>query len=139
MKNKSKEVMISLISVQIQDGERTKIELMTKGTLSHSNSTYTISYDDTEATGYEGSTTTIKVCGDVIYITRQGTANTAISFEVGKKYFAHYETPFGCMQIGVYGQNVVNTIKENGQLYIKYALDFNSSPLSENEIIVKIN
>lgn len=135
----SNEVMISLTTIQIQDGERVKTELMTKGTFLQSGSDFIISYEDTEATGFQGSTTTIKACGKIIYITRQGTANTAISFEMSKKHFSHYETPFGSMQIGVYTQNIINTIKENGQLYLKYSLDINANPLSDNEILIKLN
>lgn len=139
LNNKSKEVMISLTTVQIQDGERVKTELMTKGTFSQSNSDYIISYEDTEATGFQGSTTTIKACDNIIYITRHGTANTSMSFEMGKKHFSLYETPFGSMQVGVYAKNIINKINENGQLYLKYSLDVNASPLSENEILIKIN
>lgn len=130
--------MISLTTVQIQDGEKFKTELMTKGTFSRSDSDYIISYEDTEATGFQGSVTTIKTCGKLVYITRQGTSNTAISFEPGKKHFSHYETPFGSMQIGVYSKNIINTIKENGRLYLNYSLDMNGSPISENEILIKI-
>lgn len=130
---------ISLTTVQTQDGERFKTELTTKGTFSQSNSDYTISYEDTEATGFQGSTTTIKACDKFVYITRRGTSNSAISFEPGKKHFSHYETPFGSMQIGVYAKNVINTIKENGRLYLNYSLDMNGNPISENEILIKIN
>ncbi|MBO5163099.1 MAG: DUF1934 domain-containing protein [Ruminococcus sp.] len=132
-------VMISLTSIQWQDGERTQTELVTKAKRSKEGKFDIISYEDTEATGYEGSVTTIKADDSSAYITREGTANSALSLEVGKKHFCQYETPFGCLQLGVYTHNVDNTITKDGKLYLKYSLDLNAAPLSDNEIIMTIN
>lgn len=133
-----KNITISLTSIQWQDGERCKTELITKAKQSKSGKFDVISYEDTEATGFEGSVTTIKTDGISAYITRQGTANSALALEVGKKNFCQYETPYGSMQLGVYTHNVDNTIAENGRLYLKYSLDLNASPLSDNELIMTI-
>lgn len=131
-------VMISLTSIQYQDGERNETELITKAKLTKSGKFDVISYEDTEATGFEGSVTTIKSDGISAYITREGTANSVLSLEVGKKHFCQYETPYGSLQLGIYTHNVDNTIAENGRLYLKYSLDINSAPLSDNEIIMTI-
>lgn len=133
-----KNITISLTSIQWQDGEQCKTELITKARHSKSGKFDVISYEDTEATGFEGSVTTIKTDGISAYITRQGTANSALALEVGKKNFCQYETPYGCMQLGVYTHNIDNTIAENGRLYLKYSLDLNASPLSDNELIMTI-
>ena len=133
-----KNITISLTSIQWQDGEQCKTELITKARHSKSGKFDIISYEDTEATGFEGSVTTIKTDGISAYITRQGTANSALALEVGKKNFCQYETPYGCMQLGVYTHNIDNTIAENGRLYLKYSLDLNASPLSDNELIMTI-
>lgn len=133
-----KNITISLTSIQWQDGEQCKTELITKARHSKSGKFDIISYEDTEATGFEGSVTTIKTNGISAYITRQGTANSALALEVGKKNFCQYETPYGSMQLGVYTHNVDNTIAENGRLYLKYSLDLNASPLSDNELIMTI-
>lgn len=132
-------VTISLTSIQWQDGEKTQTELVTKARQSQLNGCDIIAYDDTEATGFEGSVTTIKIDGKSAYITREGTANSVLALEKGRKNFCQYETPYGSMRLGVYAHNVDNTIAENGRLYLKYSLDLNSSPLSENEIIMTIN
>lgn len=131
-------VTISLTSIQWQDGEKTETELVTKAHHSRSGGCDIISYEDTEATGFEGSVTTIKTNGNTAYITREGTANSALALETGRKNFCQYDTPYGSMQLGVYTHNVDNTIAENGRLYLKYSLDLNASPLSENELIMNI-
>ena len=132
-------VTISLTSIQWQDGERTQTELVTKARHTKQDGCDIIIYDDTEATGFEGSVTTIKSNAKSAYITRKGTANSALALEIGKKNFCQYETPYGSLRLGVYTHDISNTIAENGRLYLKYSLDLNASPLSENEIIMTIN
>lgn len=133
-------VMISLTSIQIQDNDKNETELLTKAIVSKSGGCDVISYEDTQATGFEGSVTTITVKGnESASIIRKGTANSVLSLETGRKHYCQYGTPYGNIQIGVYTHSINNTISENGRLYLKYTLDMNSSQLSDNEIIMKIN
>lgn len=139
LKNKDN-VTISLTSIQWQDDEMNETELLTKAHFSKSGDNYVISYEDTEATGFEGSVTTITVNGSKsASIIREGTANTILSLEIGRKHYCQYDTPYGAMQIGVYTHSIENSINKNGRLYLKYTLDINSSFLSDNEIIMTIN
>ncbi len=132
--------MISLTSIQIQDNDKNETELLTKAIVSKSGGCDVISYEDTQATGFEGSVTTITVKGnESASIIRKGTANSVLSLETGRKHYCQYGTPYGNIQIGVYTHSINNTISENGRLYLKYTLDMNSSLLSDNEIIMKIN
>ncbi|MBO5571592.1 MAG: DUF1934 domain-containing protein [Ruminococcus sp.] len=134
-----KNVMISLTSVQWQDDEKNETELMTRAKYIRENGWDIISYEDTSATGFEGSVTTIKVDkGRNASITREGTANSVLSLEIGRKHFCQYGTPYGNLQIGVYTHAIENTIAKDGRLYLKYTLDLNSSYLSDNEIIMTV-
>ncbi|MBP7186106.1 MAG: DUF1934 domain-containing protein [Ruminococcus sp.] len=134
-----KNVMISLTSVQWQDDEKNETELMTRAKHIRENGWDIISYEDTSATGFEGSVTTIKVDkGRNASITREGTANSVLSLEIGRKHFCQYGTPYGNLQIGVYTHAIENTIAKDGRLYLKYTLDLNSSYLSDNEIIMTV-
>ena len=56
-------VLISLTSVQYQDDENSETELLTRAKLYNVNGRDIISYEDTSATGFEGSVTTITVEG----------------------------------------------------------------------------
>lgn len=134
-----KNVLISLTSIQWQDDEKNETELLTHASLSKVGSQDVISYEDTSATGFEGSVTTITVDGsNSASIIRQGTANSVLSLEIGRKHYCQYGTPFGDMRIGVYTHAIDNTIEKDGRLYLKYTLDLNSSYLSDNEIIMNI-
>ena len=135
-----KNVLISLMSIQWQDDEKNESELLTRARYSTSDGCDIITYEDTSATGFDGSVTTITVNGSrYASIVRKGTSNSVLTLETGRKHFCQYETPFGGMQIGVYTHAIENTISENGKLYLKYTLDLNSSYLSDNEIIMTIN
>ncbi len=132
-------VLISLTSIQWQDGEKSETVLTTKASLRFDNGRSIISYEDTSATGFEGSVTTITVEKNKnALIVREGTANSALSLEMGKKHYCQYGTPYGNLQIGVFTHSISNELEKNGELYLKYTLDLNSSYLSENEIILKI-
>lgn len=132
-------VLISLKSIQYQDDDTSKTELLTKARFIREDGFDIISYEDTSATGFEGSVTTIKVDGGKnASIVREGTANSALSLEIGRKHYCQYGTPYGCLQIGVYTHTIKNTIAKDGRLYLKYTLDLNSSFLSDNEIIMTI-
>lgn len=131
--------MISLVSIQWQDKEKCETELLTKAKFTRENGFDIISYEDTSATGFEGSVTTIKVEGEKnASIVREGSANSVLSLEIGRKHFCQYGTPYGSFQIGVYTHAIENTIGKNGRIYLKYTLDLNSSYLSDNEIIMTV-
>ena len=132
-KHLKENVLISLISIQWQDGEKCETELVTRAQLRSGKG------EETSATGFEGSVTTIRVEGSKnASIIRRGTANSVLSIEIGRKHYCQYETPYGAMQIGVYTHAIDNTIAKDGRLYMKYTLDLNSSYLSDNEIIMKV-
>lgn len=134
-----KNQLISLVSTQIQDDEKTESELFTHAEITCTKDYSSISYEDTEATGFEGSVTTVRVTGNTAAsVIRTGTSNSLLTLETGKKHYCHYGTPFGIFQIGVYTHAIENTLKENGRLYMKYTLDLNASKLSDNEIIITI-
>ena len=132
-------VLISLTSIQWQDGEKSETELLTKAAFTHENGLDIITYEDTSATGFEGSVTTIKIDGSSsASIVRAGTNNSVLSLEIGRKHFCQYGTPYGNLQIGVYTHAIRNTLKRDGKVYMKYTLDLNSSYLSDNEIIMTV-
>lgn len=138
-KHLKENVLISLISIQWQDGEKCETELVTRAQLRSGKGFDVITYEETSATGFEGSVTTIRVEGSKnASIIRRGTANSVLSIEIGRKHYCQYETPYGAMQIGVYTHAIDNTIAKDGRLYMKYTLDLNSIYLSDNEIIMKV-
>lgn len=128
------EVLITLKSRQKTPDDDESTELMTTGHLEVKEGELTLSYEDTETTGYEGSVTRVTVKdGELVTVIRSGTASSNLIVEQGKKHFCLYETPFGTMTIGVQGKSVVlEQGVKSGRLKLSYQLDINASYLSDN-------
>lgn len=127
-------------SVQSIYNDKTETELITSGTFRKKDDKFIISYKDSEATGFDGSTTEITVIGNrLASIIRKGSSSSDLVIEPGRKHHCHYETPYGGMMIGIYTHTIENKLdKSGGSLYMKYTLDINSSYMSDNEIIMNI-
>lgn len=138
MKNNA---MITMKSIQSVYGEKTESELLTTGKFTVSDDSFCISYEDSEATGFKGSTTKILVRCNSKYasVTRTGSASSVLIMETEKKHHCQYGTPYGTMDIGIYTHFIKNSLTQNGgELHMKYTMDINSSYVSDNEIIVYV-
>lgn len=135
----SREFMIYMKSVQTVDNESNETELITEGYYSFGEEAI-IQYDESEATGFEGSTTVVACEGNKkASICRIGSANSELVMERDKKHHCHYGTPFGDFTVGIYSHAIENNLTEDGgRLYLKYTVDINSSYISDNEIYIKI-
>lgn len=135
-----KNVMIKMRSVQTVDGESTEVELITKGTFLSADGKYQISYEDSEATGFEDSVTMIEVEGQrLASVSRFGSAPSNLILEINKKHHCHYGTPYGDMMVGIFAHKIDNRFTDDGgHLYMKYTVDINSSYISDNEIIMDV-
>lgn len=135
----TKKVSITIDSTQIVDGESDKTELFTVGTLEADEDGYRLCYDESEATGFEGSSVTVKLLPDSVTVMRTGKAVSTLIIERGKKHHCHYGTEFGDFLIGVNTDEIKNDLTENGgEVYLKYTLDINSSLMSENEMRINV-
>ena len=136
-----KDVLITLKSIQSVEDDRSEVELITEATYSPlNNGGFSISYDESEATGFAGSKTVVNCYGDKrASICRSGSAQSNLIIDKDKKQHCHYGTPYGELMVGVYTHSIVNNLDENGgSLYMKYTIDINSSYISDNEIFLQV-
>lgn len=132
--------MIKMKSIQITDGDENEVELITQGTYSCENGRYIVTYEDSEATGFEDSVTTIEVEGNrFASVTREGSAPSNLILEVNRKHHCHYGTPYGDMMVGIFSKEIANTLSaEGGKLSMSYTIDINASYISDNVIVMEI-
>lgn len=135
-----KDVYISIRGIQAIDGDRDVTELFTQGRFYRRNNSYYITYDESEATGYEGSKTTLKVEGSrKVTLTRSGAVRSHLIVEEGERNIGHYGTAGGEMIIGVNTRLIRSSLTDaGGDLRFSYSLDVNSSLISENEVYVNV-
>lgn len=141
----SKKVKITMKSVSTPAGENPDImELITDGTLRPVESDgvqgWEISYADSEATGFAGSTTTVSCYGEELAsMVRSGSAESNLIIEKERKHHCHYGTEYGSMMIGIYTHRIINRMTEDGgEIYFKYTIDVNSVLISDNEVYMLV-
>ena len=135
-----KDVFVKMKNIQNSDDGRSEVELATRGTLSRKDGVYIITYEDSEATGWQGSTTDITVKDNSFAnIIRNGQQFSNIVIENGKKHFCHYETPFGGCMVGIKTRAIRNNLTDDGgNLYMKYTVSVNTSLTTEDEILLDV-
>lgn len=135
-----KDVLINIRGVYRNDDDSDVIEIFTTGKYYKRGGSYYISYDESEATGFNGSRTTLKVDQeDKVTLQRSGTASSQLIVEPGVRHQCHYDVGFGDLMIGVSGGQIKSSLTDaGGNLEIKYSLDVNTMLASENEMYVNV-
>ncbi len=134
-----KNVCITIKSTQTVDEEKDTTELFTFGAMEQFDGGFRLHYDESEATGFEGSSVTLEVSDNMVTMTRSGKVISSLFIEKGKKHHCHYGTEFGDFMIGVCTDEIRNELKSTGgDVYLRYTLDINSSYMSENEMHINV-
>ena len=98
-------------------------ELMTDGTLEVTEDGLVLSYEESEVTGMEGTTTTFEVCGPRVTLTRSGAVNSQMVFEEGRQHTSLYETPFGELSVDIQTGRLRHNLSESGGIMeIQYSI-----------------
>ncbi len=130
---------ITLNLKQTSEGVTDSSELFTRGEFRKHGGSYFIDYDESEATGYEGSHVQLRIDDNVMTMTRTGTAFTSLVFENGKRHFCQYGTEYGDCMIGISTTDMENTLAaDGGEVRVKYTIDINSGLMATNEITLKV-
>ena len=118
-------VIISIKSHQIYDErEPDCIELVSAGTFEQTTEGYTITYQESELTGLEGTTTVLQVSEGQVTLLRQGEVNSVMVFEEGRQHVSVYETPAGTLTISVNTRRLRSALDaQGGDIEIQYSID----------------
>lgn len=127
-------VIISIKGTQEGENGPDELELVTAGQLVRDErGGFTVSYQETELTGLEGTTTVVRIDGPRVTLLREGTVNSQMVFEEGRKHLSMYETPYGSLSIGVDTHRVKSTVGEGGgDLEIDYAIEIDNLVAGRN-------
>ena len=135
-----KDVSIRLLSRQSDGKDTEETELMSVGTLEMTDKGYIISYEETEATGFEGSTTSLEFFNsDKVVMNRRGTVVSNLVVEMGTKHHCSYGTPYGDFMVGINATSISSTVDNmGGVLNFHYVVDVNSSYVGDFDVSVEI-
>ena len=117
-------VLLSIRGEQYFDGiDPDATELMTEGIMVLTEDGMVLSYQESQLTGMEGTTTTFEVKGPRVTLIRSGTVNSQMVFEEGRQHTSLYETPFGELSVDIQTSELKHNLSERGGLMeIKYSI-----------------
>lgn len=128
-------VIISIKGMQSYENmEKETIELVTEGRLElDGDDGYTLSYQESELTGLEGTLTTFQIEKDRIILMRMGEVNSQMVFELGRRHLSMYETPYGALSVGVSTRKMkANIGAGGGDIEIDYAIEIDHAVAGQN-------
>lgn len=132
--------MITIDGRHTADDETESISLSTFGSFVHRDDKDYIIYRETDDAGLSGDVTTVVLEKDRrATITRRGKTNSRLVMEKGQKHMCHYDTGYGSLTIGILADRIDNRLNpRGGEVSLRYALDFNASALSVNELNITV-
>lgn len=135
-----KEVIISIRGMQKYEGALPDvIELVTEGRLARDGESYTLSYQESELTGLEGTLTTIQVDGEQVTLMRVGEFNSQLVFQEGRRHFSMYNTPYGAMTIGVNTRHLLAQLTDQGgDIEVDYSVEVDHALAGRNVFRISV-
>jgi uncharacterized beta-barrel protein YwiB (DUF1934 family) len=134
-----KQAIISLISKQ-KENENDIIEVVTPGKFYKKEQEYYVVYEETEISGMEGTTTTLKINKDKLTLLRKGTTNTKMIFEEDYRDTILYSTPHGVLELLVDTKQIQIDINDmGGEVKVNYDMSIaGQNPLTTQlEVSIK--
>ncbi len=123
-----------------EEADADKVKLTTKGNFVKKNGNYFITYAETEATGFDGNTTTVKVEGqNRVSMIRYGNAPSQLVIEKGCRHVCHYDTGVGALTLGVSADDIkCELTNSGGKLKFSYLLDVDAQSISKNIVNITV-
>lgn len=137
-----KKVWLRITGEQSVDHEKPEvIELITEGELYNKNKSDYILYKESEMSGMEGTTTTVKINEDHVSIIRLGTTNSHLVFKKGQKKLNRYDTPHGQLLLSIFTKDLdiqYNKEHQPVSVHLDYQLSIEGAGRSENTLEIQI-
>ena len=129
-----KDVIISIKGTQkYENADQDVIKLVTEGRLEREGGSYTLSYQESELTGLEGTLTTFQIEPERVTLLRVGEYNSQMVFEEGRRHMAMYNTPYGAMTVGVNTRHLLAELDDQGgDIEIDYAIEIDHAIAGRN-------
>ncbi len=133
-------VVISVEGTQRMVGEEKQtVQIVTDGTMKREGDMVYLSYEESEMTGMEGTTTTFAVGSDHVVLTRTGSIESQMVFEKGKRNVSLYDMGFGALTIGVKARRLKNELgPEGGRLEISYGIEIEDQIQGLNSFVIDV-
>lgn len=134
-----KDVIIKIVGSQEIERDADVIELVTEGHLYDRAEKYYLTYKETEMTGFEGTTTTLKVEPSRVTMMRRGRTRSELIFEKGQRHLTHYDTGFAVFNVGISTSELNSSLSmSGGEVKIDYNIEINNLHASANRFEISV-
>ena len=136
-----KQVILFVRGEQSFDGlEPDVTELMTEGVMTiDSGGGISLSYQETELTGMEGTTTCFTIQDDRVVLSRTGGVSSPMVFQQGKLHSSLYETPWGTMVVDVSTIKLAHRLDSHGGiLEIQFNIAVDHQVTGRNQFKIRV-
>lgn len=124
-----------------RSAEPETVEINTVGKLRCDNGRIEVSYEETEVTGMEGSTTSVtfvKGQEEIVSMIREGAVSTVLVFEEGKRHHCVYNTPFMPFQVCVHTLKVENRLLDEKYIALDYIVEIRGAKAERTRFRIDI-
>ncbi|MCG8542216.1 MAG: DUF1934 domain-containing protein [Clostridia bacterium] len=136
-----KDVILKIKGTQLPSGaQEDVIELITEGKVYNKNNAKYLVYEESELSGMEGCTTTLKITDDKIEMKRFGNATSQLVFEKGKRHVTNYSTPYGNFRMEILTKKLEFDInqEEKGTISLEYRMSLQGLSEGTNKLDIEI-
>lgn len=124
------------------ESESGPVEMYSEGELYVSDERVIIAYEETELTGMEGSQTQVRFernDPNLVVMMRNGTVNTVLVFEEGKRHICTYQTEYMPFEICVFTRSVKNTLLTDGRIELDYTVEIRGAQAEQTHFVIEIS
>lgn len=133
-----KKAIISILSHE-RLSKDDAIEVVTPGDFYKKEDEYFAVYEETEISGMEGTTTTLKISKEKLSLLREGTTNAEMHFDKNKQCTTLYNTPYGVLEIKIDTDDLnIDVDDKGGEVFIRYNMIIAGQTSQNTELKIKI-
>ena len=135
-----KQIILFVRGEQTYDSVAPEVtELATEGLMTLDGDEIGLSYEETELTGMQGTTTRFTIRGDTVVLERTGMIQSRMEFKQGERSSSLYETPWGTMVVDIATTKLAHRITERGGVMeIVFTIAVNHQVTGENRFKVRV-
>lgn len=136
-----KEIILFVRGEQTYDGVSPEVtELATEGVMTiREDGEMVLTYQESEITGMEGTTTRFTIRGGTVVLERAGLIVSRMEFKQGERSSSFYETPWGTMEVDIVTTKLAHRFTERGGVMeIAFTIAVNHQVTGENRFKIRV-
>ena len=135
-----KQIILFVRGEQTYDSVAPEVtELATEGIMTLDDGEISLSYEETELTGMQGTTTRFTIRGDTVVLERTGMIQSRMEFKQGERSSSLYETPWGTMVVDIATTKLAHRLTERGGVMeIVFTIAVNHQVTGENRFRIRV-